>query len=113
MSTGPDYSHRYDPDEDDRGATTNVVREDGVHVCKRMCKTCIFRPGNLMSLEDGRVEQMVADATAMDGCIPCHSTLDEPVQAICRGFYDKHPTQPLQIAGRLGFVVFDDLPEGH
>lgn len=80
-----------------------VFRDGKVHVKRRMCDTCIFRPGNLMNLEPGRVEGMVADATSDDGCIPCHKTLgDEP--AVCRGFFDRHRTQTLQIAERLGYV---------
>lgn len=104
-----------EPDEDEYGekASIDVARDGAVHVCKRMCTTCIFRPGNLMHLDEGRVEQMVADANEMDGCIPCHSTLDEEHQAVCRGFFDRHPPPMLQIAQRLGFVVFDDLPDGH
>lgn len=77
---------------------------DGVvHVNKRLCSTCIFRPGNLMHLEEGRVEDMVTQATKKESCIPCHKTLDGQ-QAVCRGFFDRHKTQPLQIAERLGFI---------
>lgn len=74
-----------------------------VHVKKNMCATCIFRPGNLMRLEPGRVAQMVRDATRVQSCIPCHDTLDGD-QAICKGFYARHATGPLQIADRLGYI---------
>jgi hypothetical protein len=88
-----------------------IFRDDRVHVCARMCKTCIFRPGNLMDLEDGRVEEMVQIATEGNSTIVCHSTLDDPDTALaCRGFFDRHPTQSLQIADRLGFVTFVDPP---
>jgi hypothetical protein len=71
-----------------------------------MCKTCIFRPGNLMKLEEGRVEQMVRDATShAGGSITCHSTLGGD-QAVCRGFFDRHKTGLLQLAERLNFVRF-------
>lgn len=62
-----------------------------------------------MHLAEGRVEQMVADATRDDGCIPCHKNLERPGQAVCRGFYDRHPTQPLQIAQRLGYITEVEL----
>ena len=58
-----------------------------------------------MDLQDGRVAEMVAESTAAESCIPCHETL-EGDQAVCRGFFEKHATQPLQIAERLGFIVF-------
>lgn len=79
-----------------------------VRICKSMCKTCIFRPGNLMHLLPGRVEEMVKEATRNENTIVCHQTLDQPLQAACRGFTDRHATQPLQVALRLGFVEFVD-----
>lgn len=82
-----------------------VFRDGKVHVCRVMCKTCIFRPGNLMSLVPGRVKSMVAQAVKADSCILCHDTLDGK-QAVCRGFFDKYPTQPLQVAERLGFIQY-------
>jgi len=91
--------------------TSDVFRDGEVHVLERMCKTCIFRPGNLMDLEEGRVEDMVEQATADESCIPCHSTLDKEHQACCRGFFDRHPTAPLQIAHRLGMVAYDPVPD--
>lgn len=84
---------------------SNVYRNGRVHVCAAQCSTCIFRSGNLMSLQRGRVSQMIRDATRDEGCIPCHQTLDGD-QSVCRGFFDKHATAPLQIAGRLGLVEF-------
>lgn len=80
-------------------------RDGRIHVCNTMCKTCIFRPGNLMRLEPGRVEQMVADATREESCIPCHNTLDGQ-QAICRGFYDRHATVPVRLAQLMGLLEF-------
>lgn len=88
----------------------DVFRDGKVYVQARMCKTCIFRPGNLMSLHEGRVEGMVAEA-GDTGCIPCHQNLTGEGQAVCRGFYDKHRNTPLQIAQRLGMVEEVQLPE--
>lgn len=88
---------------------TGPFHDGKVHVHSRMCPTCIFRPGNLMHLEKGRVEQMVKQATEAESCIPCHQTL-EGEQAVCRGFFNKHRTSPLQIAERLGFIKFVKPP---
>lgn len=82
---------------------TDVYRDGKIHVQKRMCDTCIFWPGNLMRLEPGRVEGMVEEC-GDTGCIPCHKHLDGPGQAVCRGFFDRHRNQPLQIAERLGMI---------
>ena len=85
----------------------NVFRDGKIHVMEEQCRTCIFRPSNLMQLEPGRVAQMVRDAKADESCIPCHSTLylrGKPKHAVCRGFFDRHATAPLQIAERLELI---------
>lgn len=83
----------------------NVFRDGRVHVLTEMCPTCVFRPGNLMQLKSGRLAGMVREATANESCIPCHSTLyNGRDNAVCRGFFDRHKTQPLQIAERLVMV---------
>ncbi len=78
-------------------------RNNRVHVMSRLCDTCIFRPGNLMRLEEGRVDQMVRDSCAQDTAIICHETLDGN-KAVCRGFYERHPTLPLILADKLGRI---------
>jgi len=89
-----------------------IFREGRVHVCSRLCETCIFRPGNLMNLREGVVESMVAGALAIEGVIVCHSTLDGEEHLVCRGFFERHPTSPLQVASRLGFLEEVDPPPG-
>jgi hypothetical protein len=91
----------------------NVVRDGKMYVMSERCSTCIFRPGNLMHLQRGRVRAMVDEVQRTQGCIPCHKTLGGD-NAICRGQFDLHPTQPIQIAERLGMVVYvelDTIPE--
>lgn len=88
------------------------VYADGfVHVMAKQCKTCVFRPGNRMDLEPGRLEQMIRDATAAESCIPCHKTTYDhhPQEAVCRGFFLRHKTQPLQVAERLGLIEEVDV----
>ena len=78
-------------------------RNSRVHVMSRLCDTCIFRPGNRMDLTEGRVEQMVARSCARESAIICHETLDG-YKAVCRGFYEKHPTLPLILADKMGRI---------
>lgn len=96
------------------GAVGNSYRDGRVHVCREMCPTCIFRPGNLMQLRSGRVRGMVEEARANESAIVCHSTLHQSGvdNAVCRGFFDRYPTQPLQIAERLGLVTFVEVSHG-
>lgn len=85
---------------------SNVYRHGRVHVRAERCATCIFRPGNLMGLQRGRVRSMIDAATRIGGVIPCHETIlgQRDQEAVCRGFYDLHPTPALQLAERLGVI---------
>lgn len=90
----------------------NPYRDGKVHVCKRMCDTCIFRSGNLMSLTEDRVQSMVEEATENNSAIICHSTLNGD-NAVCRGFFDLHKTQTLSIAERLGAIEYVEKVESN
>ena len=92
--------------------TEGPARGGKVHVLADQCGTCIFRPGNLMRLTPGRVKGMVDDARANESAIVCHATLyrDDVQQAVCRGFYDRYETQPLQVAKRLELIELDPVP---
>lgn len=81
----------------------NVYRDGKVHVCREMCATCVFRPGSLMHLREGRLKEMVEKSLENESAITCHSTLDRD-NAVCRGFYERYQTQPLQVATRLGMI---------
>lgn len=72
-------------------ARHNVYRDGKLHVCDQMCETCIFRPGNLMHLTEGRAEEMANEAIFNQSVIVCHKTLgNKPKQnAACRGFVDR------------------------
>jgi hypothetical protein len=85
----------------------NAYRDGRVHVCAAMCPTCVFRPGNLMQLRAGRVRQMVDEALENGSAIICHKTL-EGDNAVCRGFFERWPTQPLQVGERLGLIRWVD-----
>jgi hypothetical protein len=77
------------------------LTRSGLRVCAAMCSTCVFRPGNLMSLRAGRLRGMVDESLAYDSFIPCHKTLDGE-RAVCRGYWDRHSGDTL--ACRLGHV---------
>jgi hypothetical protein len=83
----------------------NAYRDGRVHVCAELCSTCVFRPGNRMQLRSGRVRQMVDEAREHDSAIICHKTLDGD-NAVCRGFFERWPTTPLQLAERLGLITW-------
>ena len=93
-------------------STSNVFRDNKVHVQETKCSTCIYRPGNLMGLQAGRKDQMQADAIKDGGVIPCHQTIEaygvkRGSESVCRGFFDvaKHEGL-LSIAERLGIIEF-------
>jgi hypothetical protein len=81
-----------------------------VHVRRTQCPTCVFRPGNLMDLKEGRVKQMIDEAVRNDSCIPCHSHLHQGqrIEPVCRGFYDRHATLPIRLAQVMGLIEWVD-----
>jgi hypothetical protein len=99
-------------------------RDGQVHVMAEKCPTCVFRPGNLMHLQPGRLTDMVRQSIADGGGITCHDTLyrEDVDQATCRGFWDAHRdrVQAFQVAERLhamrvartlsALLVFDPVP---
>ncbi|MDQ0602026.1 hypothetical protein QF037_006371 [Streptomyces canus] len=72
-----------------------------VRICAGRCGTCIFRPGNLMRLEEGRVAEMIANAIAEEGHIVCHATLGTDSPAICAGFAAHRNGRAASLALRL------------
>lgn len=94
-----------DNDDEDQ-IQRDMVDPDGVRVQAEKCSTCIFQPGNLMHLEEGRVKEMVDSCKDVEGVIPCHDTLGSGKQAICRGFFDSYQDdiQLVQMAVRMNFI---------
>ena len=108
MTTDEDY---WDQDEDEWGVDVNGP--NGVRVMAEQCSTCIFRPGNPMNLQAGRVSGMVREAERNDSFIICHQTLDGEAHegAMCKGYLDTgRVPQLLRIAERLGMVEEVTLP---
>ena len=80
-----------------------------LHVVADQCSTCIFRPGNLMNLGDGRLRELTSETDRRDTNVICHQTLDRKVGAFCRGSVDRRPGQAVRIADRLGVILEEIL----
>lgn len=66
-----------------------------------------------MRLMPGRLRGMIRDARRKESAIICHATLygqHPDGEAVCRGFFDRFPTAPLQIAERLELITWQDPP---
>ncbi|MBC9718026.1 hypothetical protein H9Y04_36385 [Streptomyces sp. TRM66268-LWL] len=66
-----------------------------------------------MDLQPGRVAAMVAEASAAEGHVICHSTLGTAEPAICRGYADgpdRHRSLALRLARALGTLKEVDPP---
>lgn len=85
-------------------------RDERVHVLREQCSTCIFRPGNLMHLNPGRLRDLVEANHEREAALTCHKTLAGE-EAICKGFFDKTPTWPLRLAESMGVIEWVDPPE--
>lgn len=92
----------------------DVYRDGRIHVLNDRCATCIFRPGDLMHLQPGRVKEMVTSAIRNESVIPCHSTIYDPAvkPAICRGYWDAYRNEvvALRLAQVMDIVVEDPAP---
>lgn len=96
-----------------RREVTNAYRDGEVHVLVEQCKTCVFRPGNLMQLQTGRLKDLVDSNLKADSALVCHDTLykDGVDNAVCRGYFDAYADEvtPLRLAQAMGIVVYDPL----
>lgn len=64
-------------------------RDGRLHVMAEKCSDCVFRTGNPMRLQPGRLRSLVEDNLAADAALTCHQTTygqDERGEAICAGF---------------------------
>lgn len=100
------------PEDDGEPPLNGPWRDGKVWVLNRKCDTCVFRPGNLMCLRKGRLDDMIQDCKDNNRAFACHHTLDGP-RSICRGLFDVHyrDIPILQVADRLGFLAYDDPPD--
>lgn len=85
-----------------------------VHVLAERCSTCVFRPGNLMTLSDGRLRDLIDQNLKADAALVCHKTLPyaegDVLPAICRGFFDAYETTPLYYAKKCHVIEEDPCP---
>lgn len=101
------------PDDEDVPISVADTATGRTRRLARQCQTCVFKPGNLMHLEPGRLKDLVAQALAAQSYVVCHETLpgvapDGVAPAVCRGFADAYSTNALRIIERLwGFVDVD------
>lgn len=93
-------------------------RDGTIHILDEKCSTCVFRPGNLMHLSQGRLQDLVETNRAADTAFACHQTLphnneyDAP-PAVCRGYFDAYGSEvtPLRMATAMGLITEDPQPE--
>lgn len=89
--------------EDEEESGPDVLGPRGIRVLRERCSTCVFRPGNLMDLNPGRLADLTASTDDADTNVVCHKTLGGD-GAFCRGSVDRRPGRAMQIAERLGFI---------
>jgi hypothetical protein len=79
------------------------------------CSTCIFRPGNPMQLNPGRLKDVTDTNKARGTVLMCHKTTfgQADQEAMCRGYYDLHgkDSAVMQVWERLGGKIREVQPE--
>ena len=88
-------------------------------VFSERCSTCVFHPGNRMSLAPGRLKDLIDSNVAGGAALICHQTTygqhPEIGETVCRGFYDAvgEGTNVIRVMNRLGgFEEVDPPGEG-
>jgi hypothetical protein len=75
-------------------------------VFTEMCSTCVFRPGNQMRLQPGRLKEIVDSNLETGTLLICHKTTynQAPEEIACRGFFDRFgdQTNTKRVMDRLG-----------
>jgi len=102
MTDDPEDEDPYPPPYHDKA---------GVHVMREPCSTCIFQPGNRMSLRPGRLAELTRETDRTDSNVICHQTLQDPRGSLCHGSVERRPGQLVRIAERFGGLLYDG--EGH
>lgn len=103
MSDLDEWDEEHDPSWSSPGL---LIGPNGLRIMAGPCSTCIFRPGNLMHLNEGRVKSMVADVVRGDSFTQCHKTLGcEPGRgALCHGMTKRHEGDLVRTFRRLGAI---------
>lgn len=96
-------------DEAYDAVTLGPYRDGKVHVLAERCSTCVFRPGNLMTLSDGRLRDLIDQNLKADAALTCHKTIGHD-PAVCRGFFDAYETTPLRLAKAFRIIEEDPCP---
>lgn len=80
------------------------------------CSTCIFRSGNPMRLEEGRLADVVAQNREAGAVLICHKTTygqaPDLGEVMCRGFFDAYGSESnvVRVMERLHALSGDPGP---
>lgn len=81
----------------------------GLLVAENPCEHCLF--GKSPVVRKGRKGQIIKDCLKRDTHFLCHvpQVTGDSTEVVCRGFYERYPTQMIRIAQRLNMVFFVDV----
>ena len=79
-------------------------------VMKKRCDQCPFSE-NQAVISAERKAEIVAELRRTNRPFICHKTRLEPVELVCRGFYDLEANWVVVLAQMLEIVEFAELPE--
>lgn len=114
----------HDDDFDVELARPEPYRDGRVHVMAEKCSTCVFRPGNPMSLRPGQLRELTAHVQETGVPFSCHQTLPyagaEHIAfyggaALCAGAVDNYAADSpqMQLAIAMDVVTKVDPAPAH
>jgi len=75
-------------------------------VMEERCDTCIFRPGNLMDLNKGRLADLIESTDEGDTNVICHKSRSVSgaihTDAWCKGSVDRRPGKAVRTLREMG-----------
>jgi hypothetical protein len=92
--------------------STRTFVNGRVYVRRTRCATCVFGPNKFV--DDERVAGMVEGADKNESCIPCHKHLyeDQPIEPVCRGYFDRRSSVTLRLAEAMGLIEWVEDNKG-
>lgn len=78
-----------------------------IKVASKCCGQCLMSKNKIVS--DSRKNEILKDCLKNDTHFLCHKERKDEV--VCRGFFEKHSSNMIRIASRLGMIEFVDVEE--
>lgn len=75
-----------------------------LEIMKRQCDQCLFSKNRIVNA--ARKAEIIRGCIRKDTHFMCHKATIDKKEVVCAGFYARHTSQLIRIAGRLNMLKF-------